>query len=293
MFENTEISISSINCNSLNKSNTAKWNQTLKICGISKLKSDIIFLSDIRIINKNLVSSADDIKKLFLNNPYEKYNCFFNSTKNKRGVGILIKQSLQFRILDQINSQDENILALRIHLKNTEVMLISIYGPNNTDPGFFNVLSDILRTLNDVPVILGGDWNATLSTDPVQNNIDVLNMARLPNLSHSNKISDLLVNFNLSDPFRFFYPDRKEYSHVPRYNLSQNKSRLDFFFVSDSLLDFTSDCLIHTALQNKLFNHKAVSLLLTLILTAYFTPYLPWPLGSILAPLSSVFTDCR
>jgi hypothetical protein len=65
VFENSEISISSINCNSLNMSNTAKWNQTLKICGISKLKSDIIFLSDIRISNKNLVSSADDIKKLF------------------------------------------------------------------------------------------------------------------------------------------------------------------------------------------------------------------------------------
>jgi hypothetical protein len=58
----------------------------------------------------------------------------------------------------------------------------------------------------------------------------------------------------------FFYLDRKEYSYVPRYNLSQNKSRLDFFLVSDSLLDFTSDCLIHTALQNKLFDHKAVSL---------------------------------
>jgi exonuclease III len=167
---------------------------------------------------------------------------------------------LQFRLLDQINSEDENILALRIQLKNTEVMLISIYGPNNADPGFFNVLSDILTTLNDVPVILGGDWNATLSTDPVQINIDILNMARLPNLNHSNKISELLLNFNLSDLFRFFYLDRKEYSYVPRYNLSQNKSRLDFFLVSDSLLDFTSDCLIHTALQNKLFDHKAVSL---------------------------------
>jgi exonuclease III len=81
-------------------SNSAKWNQTLKICGITKLKSDVIFLSDIRISNKNLISSADDIKNFFLNNPYEKYNFFFNSTKNKRGVGILIKNSLNCRILD-------------------------------------------------------------------------------------------------------------------------------------------------------------------------------------------------
>jgi hypothetical protein len=93
-------------------SNAAKWNQTLKICGITKLKSAVIFLSDIRISNKNLISSEEDIKKIFLNNPYEKYNCVFNSSKNKRGVGILIKQSVKYRIIEQIPSEDENILAL-------------------------------------------------------------------------------------------------------------------------------------------------------------------------------------
>jgi hypothetical protein len=62
-------------------SNSAKWNQTLKICGITKLKSDIIFLSDIRISNKNLISNSDDLKRQFLNNPYEKYDFF--STRQK------------------------------------------------------------------------------------------------------------------------------------------------------------------------------------------------------------------
>ena len=37
------LSITSINCNSLNMSATSKINQTKKIYGITKLKSDIIF----------------------------------------------------------------------------------------------------------------------------------------------------------------------------------------------------------------------------------------------------------
>jgi hypothetical protein len=140
MFD-SEVTISCINCNSLNMSNSAKWNQTLKICGITKLKSDIIFLSDIRLSNKNLVSCSNDVKRLFLNNPYEKYEFHYNSTKNKRGVGILIKSSLSLSITDEYRSQDENILALRATFRGTEVVLVSIYGPNSNDMAFFDNLT--------------------------------------------------------------------------------------------------------------------------------------------------------
>jgi hypothetical protein len=57
-------------------SHASKKNQSLKIHGITKLKSDIIFLSDIRLSNKNLVSSANEIEKMFTSNINEQY-CFF------------------------------------------------------------------------------------------------------------------------------------------------------------------------------------------------------------------------
>jgi hypothetical protein len=47
------ISVSSINCNSLNMSNLGNINHKLKIYGITRLKSDIILLSDIRL-NSNI-----------------------------------------------------------------------------------------------------------------------------------------------------------------------------------------------------------------------------------------------
>jgi hypothetical protein len=43
------ITVSSINCNSLNMSNLGNINHKLKIYGITRLKSDIILLSDIRL----------------------------------------------------------------------------------------------------------------------------------------------------------------------------------------------------------------------------------------------------
>jgi hypothetical protein len=82
VFGGEKLTISTLNCNLLNMSQLAKWNQTLKICGITKLKTDIIFLSDVRISNKNMISSADDLRRCFLNNPYCKYDFYFNSSRN-------------------------------------------------------------------------------------------------------------------------------------------------------------------------------------------------------------------
>jgi exonuclease III len=187
-FGGEELTISIINCNSLNMSASAKWNQTLKICSITKLKTDIIFLSDVRLSNKNLVSAGDDIKKSFLNNPYEKYDAYFNSTQNKRGVGILIKSKVQYDILEEIKSDCENILLLRIKIRSSEVTLICIYGPNTNDPAFFTNLSNYLQTYNIIPVVIGGDWNCTFSCEAGTGNIDCLNMARPPNLAGKSQI---------------------------------------------------------------------------------------------------------
>jgi exonuclease III len=264
-FEGEEITISAINCNSLNMSNSAKWNQTLKICGITKLKSDIIFLSDIRISNKNLVSSSKDLEHYFVNNPYEKYDFLFNSSRNKRGTGILLKKNCSYQILHQRAADDENSILLHVNLKGTEIVLISIYGPNNTDNAFFVQLDNWLTEFGNLPVIIGGDWNATYSTERVESNINCLNMSRLPNLSHSNKIKDLCEKFELMDPYRTLYPDKKDFTFVPRQVDSRNKSRIDFFLISECLLDIVKDCTISPNLQNKLFDHKAITLTLNRI----------------------------
>jgi exonuclease III len=205
--------------------------------------------------------SSEDLKHQFLNNPYTKYKFFFNSSKNKRGVGILIKNDLQIEILEQRNSECENVIALHIRLAGTEILLVSIYGPNSNDPEFFNFLTNLYANFSNIPVVCGGDWNCLFSTNNIESNIDCINMNRLPNANHSARLKILCDTFNLTDPFRFLYPDLVDFSYVPRNNLQLNRSRLDFFIISDSLLPGLSDCSISPGFQNKLFDHKAVKMI--------------------------------
>jgi hypothetical protein len=85
-------------------------------------------------------------------------------------------------------------------------------------------------------------------------------MKNVPNMAHSKRLQELSRQHNLSDPFRYFFPDRHEFTYTPRNTLLNNRSRIDFFVISETLLDSLSDCKIANALQNKLFDHKAVTI---------------------------------
>ena len=254
------LTVSSINCNSLNMSVTSKHNQLKKIYGITKLKTDVIFLSDIRLCNRNLVSASNDCTKIFHTNPYCSYSFFFHSTMAKRGVGILINNALDFSVSDRVEDPEENFLLLKTVIHGRQAVLGSIYGPNDYNPGFFERLSRALRKFSEFPVILGGDWNCTYATDPINTNLDCLNMQRLPNIRHSELLREICTEFILTDPYRLFYPTRKDYSFKPRCNESKNRSRIDFFLVSLGMLNEVSECDINSGLQNSLFDHKAITL---------------------------------
>jgi exonuclease III len=118
----------------------------------------------------------------------------------------------------------------------------------------------LLNTHKDIPVLLSGDWNCSVSLEPVNTNIDLLNMINLPNELHSNLLQNLCLEFELCDPFRVLYPKRTEFSYVPRDKNKTNRSRIDFFVVSKCAVAKVVECGIAETFQNKLFDHKAISL---------------------------------
>jgi hypothetical protein len=81
---NVPLSISSINFNSLNMSNTGSFNHN------KHNKAKIILMCDIRLSNSQNVLQSIPAKTTFRTNPYGSYEFYSNSTKNKRGVGILL-----------------------------------------------------------------------------------------------------------------------------------------------------------------------------------------------------------
>ena len=255
-----ELSVSSVNCNSLNMSTSSKHNQIKKIYGITKLKSDVILLSDIRLCNRNLVSLSLDCEKVFRTNPYGSFTFHHQSSRSKRGVGILINNKITFSVLATEADPEDNFLLLRIILRGKTVILGSIYGPNDYNPDFFQRLRVALTNLGPWPVILGGDWNCTFSNEPIATNIDCLNMISVPNIRHSNLVADLCADFNLTDPYRLFYPARKDFSFIPRSAAQLNRSRIDFFLISSDLFLSASACDISPGVQCSLFDHKAILL---------------------------------
>jgi exonuclease III len=253
-----KLNFSAINCNSLNISTISSFHHKLKIYGIVKLRTDIILLSDIRLPDANCNVNVKKVETSFLINPYCSYKLLYNSNGASRGVGILLKQSLDFSVLEEVKDDLHNIYGLVLSIEGKKILVIAIYGPNSVCRKFFTDLENILIKYRNIPVILGGDWNATLSALPIDLNPDIKNMTSLPNDTHSKLLANMCDVFSLSDPFRICHPNRQDFSYQPRDKSKLNRSRIDFFLTSSHWNRFTIDAGIHQSLQSKLFDHKAI-----------------------------------
>jgi hypothetical protein len=231
-----KLTIASINCNSLNMSSIGNLNHLLKIYGITSLKSDIVLLSDIRLCNNAGGTNLAELKTSFKINPHCSYQFLYNSSKNKRGVGILIKHSLTFTVLGETRDPEENFLVLHLEIEGKRFTLCSVYGPNQVQPAFFNSLKESISNFGNYPVVIGGDWNCTISCDPSPSNIDILNMQNPPNLRHSNALKKMCGEMQLSDPFRVKFPFRREFTYFTK-DVTKKKN-LELTFLSFPIVSF-------------------------------------------------------
>jgi len=252
------LNIGSLNCNSLNLSTVTSRHQRLKVYTITKLKKDFIFLSDIRL--KPNDPATKEIEKQFLVNPFCSYNFNWHCLEGKRGVGILSKQSLNVVLQVIAADLDSNWMAAKTTVNGKELILISVYGPNETDAGFFDSLSKFLSDYRNKRIIIAGDWNTTVSCNSLATNIDVLNMATLPNPKNSKMLESIRLKYDLIDPYRIFFPNKRDFTYQPRVAQRTNRSRLDFFLISKNLGVHVQSCDISPTVENSLFDHKSISL---------------------------------
>jgi hypothetical protein len=136
----------------------------------------------------------------------------------------------------------------------------SVYGPNTNDLSFYDFLQEKLHRWRTLPVVLGGDWNATFSSLPNDINPDVFSMRAIPSTVRSERILQLCEEFGLSDPYRSLHPDARDYTYVPSGVLRINRSRIDFFLVSDSIFGNIKSCTIAQSFCKNAFDHKNIML---------------------------------
>ena len=228
-----------------------------KIYSIVKNKDDIIFLSDTRLNSINQISGLNDLEKKLA---FFGYTLYHNSRKSSRGVGILISRKIKHTVIRRVIDEDDNILLLDIDFTGISFTLGTIYGPNEDDMSFFDTLKKGIKDLKNANIIIGGDWNSTWDNAEVNVNIDVINMANIPSRRRSDKLREICTELNLTDPYRTFYPTRREYTYIPSALGLTNRSRLDFFIISESVLNKTVNCSVPHSLTSTVFDHKPVFL---------------------------------
>ena len=85
-----------------------------------------------KIYNKNIdILCVQDTHISKTNSPI--YTCFSSTT---RGVGIFINTNNDFKVKNEIKSDDGNLAALDMNIEDNHITLICIYGPNEDNPVF-------------------------------------------------------------------------------------------------------------------------------------------------------------
>jgi exonuclease III len=228
-----------------------------KISAITSLESDIVLLCDLRLGTDD--EHKNNLTKLFRYNKSKSYEFFYNSSKSSRGVGILISNSLNYKVTNIIKDASENILGITFLIDQVKLRIFSIYGPNSNDFNFFSDLNNYLSVEPDIAVVIGGDWNATYSINVGLDNIDIFRMQSPPSVTRSMWLNQICRDFSLCDPYRALHPTTRDYTFIP-HGTRANRSRIDFFLVGDELITVLGKCDIGPCVGTTLFDHKPVLL---------------------------------
>ena len=131
------------------------------------------------------------------------------------------------------------------------VAIGAVYGPNDDTVALFNFLNTVLPDFRDHAIIIGGDWNTTVSSLPPEINPDIFNMRAIPSQTRSDWLNEVITRNKLTDPFRYLNPNLMDFSYNPYGNARKNRSRIDFFLVSENILGCAKKCEIAPGLCKK------------------------------------------
>lgn len=161
---------------------------------------------------------------------------------NARGVAILVRRSLQYKLIRQLNDEEGRILLVEIDIRGVSYTLGSLYAPTQDRPQdqirFLDELEEKLELLSGSNIILGGDFNCLLNQ-----NLDRNLSTPPPGTANQfrNRIKAFLDDRGICDIWRLRHPNGRGFT----FRRGSYASRLDYIFVSDHLSDRVSGTQIH------------------------------------------------
>lgn len=196
------------------------------------------------------------------------FHSIFHS--KSRGTAILIKKTIPF-VMSKVDADSAGRYIIVVgRLNNTPVVLANVYAPNWDDSAFFTSLFSRIPDIDTHHVILGGDINCVLSPSLDRSSPKTMQLTRSTVV-----LNQLLKTYGMTDVWRFQNPGRRGYSFYSPVH--KTYSRIDYFFVDNSLLSRVSKCEYQAIVIS---DHAP--LLITLNLPTTSSGYRPWRFNTLL-----------
>ena len=179
-----------------------------------------------------------------------------HGTKHSKGVCILINPTAQIQVNYSYSDNSGRIVLITISLSGHKLTLYNIYAPNNqaNQLQFMQELNNCIIDKTELTsLIVGGDWNCTLSKK------DKIGGAPWRPTIYSNLVSTTMEMFDLVDIQRVRHPKLRKFTYESKS--LKVKSRIDFFLVAKNLTLSVKSTRIYPAIAP---DHDAISISLSL-----------------------------
>lgn len=154
---------------------------------------------------------------------------FSHYNSRSRGVAILFRKGLNYKIEQKILSKNGRFIIIEITVEDITFVLVNVYAPNEDSPTFFTELFQTVDTFDNPHKLYAGDFNVV--RDPY---IDRVGTSQYTSPNSRGVIDNYVKQLDLIDYWRYLNPEIKRYTWM-RKNPQFSASRLDYWLVSPTL----------------------------------------------------------
>lgn len=205
---------------------------------LKKSPADIIFLQDTHLTTRTIPY----FDMLWNGKAY--HSCKSNFS---RGTSILIRSSVSHNVIVEESCPEGNFKIIVCEIQMNRYTLVSVYGPNEDQPEFYEGLENCLEASLSENMIIGGDWNFVLDRTRDSNYVYDNNK------SAKSRFLETVAKYNLIDAWRQSHPHEIQYTWIKQNPLKWG--RLDMVFISDHLQSKLTKCEIESSYRT---DHRSV-----------------------------------
>ena len=174
---------------------------------------------------------------------------FSAGSTNSQGVGIMIKNGIDFELKDA--KITKRYIILDTVIDNKPMLLVNLYAPNEDDNSFFKIVEGEINNFETTSYIIGGDFNTVMDIDMDKKGGSLVDHY----VTRRQEINKWMNNLDCVEIWRTLHPDGKRYTWRQRRPFVQ--CRLDYFLISTSLVGCVEQCDIRAGFKT---DHSLITL---------------------------------